>query len=97
MLNNFLSKVKNRFSKSNGSSYDSVVPADQIEKRQQEMRDQERIRAEEEYRNEHPDQIMQEKLESFENKTNKLKKKLNIAIITVFGLIIIVFLILFFI
>lgn len=97
MLNNFFSKVKNVFTKSDESHYDSVVPADQVEKRQQEIRDQERIRAEEEYRREHPDQIIQEKLESFENKTNKLKKKLNIAIITVFGLIIIVFLILFFI
>lgn len=97
MLNNLFSKIKDRFSNSNKSEYDSVVPADQIEKRQQEIRDQERMRAEEEYRREHPDQIMQEKLESFENKTNKLKKKLNIAIITVFGLIIIVFLILFFI
>ena len=97
MQSNFLSKVKNFFSKSEEPNYDSVVPADQVEKRQQEIRDQERQRAEEEYPQTHPDQIMQEKMESFENKTNKLKKKLNIAIITVFGLIVIVFLILFFI
>ncbi|MFD1418741.1 hypothetical protein [Companilactobacillus keshanensis] len=97
MLNNLLSKVKGVFSKSDKSKYDSVVPADQVEKRQQELRDRERQRVEEDYRQTHPDQIMQEKMESFENKTNKLKKKLNIAIITVFGLIVIVFLILFFI
>ncbi|WP_334328867.1 hypothetical protein [Companilactobacillus sp. HBUAS59699] len=74
----------------------SVVSADEVEKRQRELRDQERKRVEEEYRKEHPDQIEQEKMISFENKTNRLKKRLNIAIITVFGLIVIVFLVLFF-
>ncbi|HIY91360.1 MAG TPA: hypothetical protein H9820_00265 [Candidatus Companilactobacillus pullicola] len=61
------------------------------------MRMQERRRAEQEYAKQHPEQIIEEKMQSFENKTNSLKKKLNIAIITVFGLIILVFLILFFI
>ncbi|WP_246005654.1 hypothetical protein [Companilactobacillus insicii] len=74
----------------------SVVSADEVEKRQRELRDQERKRVELEYKREHPDQIKQEKMISFENKTNRLKKRLNIAIITVFGLIVIVFLILFF-
>lgn len=77
-------------------SNSSVVSADEVEKRQRELRDQERKRVEAEYRREHPDQIEQEKMISFENKTNRLKKRLNIAIITVFGLIVIVFLVLFF-
>ncbi|WP_125589553.1 hypothetical protein [Companilactobacillus jidongensis] len=80
--------------KDNSSS--SVVSADEVEKKQRELRDQERKRVEEEYREEHPDQIEQEKMVSFENKTNRLKKRLNIAIITVFGLVVIVFLVLFF-
>lgn len=71
----------------------SVVRADEVEQHQARLRKQ----AEEEYAQQHPEQIIQENLESFENKTNKLKKKLNIAIITVFGLIVLVFLILFFI
>lgn len=75
----------------------TVVRADQVEAQQQKIREQERQRAEKEYQQQHPEQIIQENLESFENKTNKLKKKLNIAIITVFGLIVLVFLILFFI
>jgi len=75
----------------------SVVRADQVAARQQEMREQERQQAEDEYTREHPDQVLEEKLEYFDYKTNKLKKKLNIAIITVFGLIVLVFLILFFI
>lgn len=75
----------------------TVVRADQVEAQQQKIREQERLRAEQEYQQQHPEQIIQENLQSFENKTNKLKKKLNIAIITVFGLIVLVFLILFFI
>ncbi|PMD69113.1 hypothetical protein [Companilactobacillus nuruki] len=75
----------------------TVVRADQIEQQQQRIREQERLRAEEEYKQQHPEQIIQENLQSFENKTNKLKKKLNIAIITVFGLVVLVFLILFYI
>lgn len=72
----------------------SVVRADQVEKKQAEMRLQERRRAEQEYAQQHPEQIIEENMQSFENKTNQLKKKLNIAIITVFGLIVLVFLIL---
>ncbi|MFC6176033.1 hypothetical protein ACFQAV_04245 [Companilactobacillus huachuanensis] len=75
----------------------TVVRADQVEAQQQKIREQERRRAEEEYKQQHPEQIIQENLSTFEDKTNKLKKKLNIAIITVFGLIVLVFLILFFI
>ncbi|APU71598.1 hypothetical protein LCR01_08670 [Companilactobacillus crustorum] len=75
----------------------TVVRADQIEEQQRKIREQERQRAESEYQQEHPEQIIQENLQSFENKTNKLKKKLNIAIITIFGLIVLVFLILFYI
>lgn len=75
----------------------TVVRADQVEAQQQKIREQERRRAEEEYKQQHPEQIIQENLSSFEDKTNKLKKKLNIAIITVFGLIVLIFLILFFI
>ncbi|MCV3763840.1 hypothetical protein OF389_13065 [Companilactobacillus farciminis] len=75
----------------------TVVRADQVEAQQQKIRQQERQRAEKEYQQQHPEQTIQENLEVFEYKTNKLKKKLNIAIITVFGLIILVFLILFFI
>ncbi|WP_225426567.1 hypothetical protein [Companilactobacillus hulinensis] len=74
----------------------SVVSVDEVEKKQKELRDQERKRVEEEYKRQHPDQIEEEKLISFEHKTNRLKKRLNIAIITVFGLIVIVFLVLFF-
>ncbi|AKP68370.1 hypothetical protein ABM34_01890 [Companilactobacillus ginsenosidimutans] len=68
-----------------------------LQKQQAAMANQKRQEVEREYREQHPDQIKQENELSFEHKTNKLKKKLNIAIITVFGLIIIVFLILFFI
>ncbi|MBL3530308.1 hypothetical protein JMJ99_02920 [Companilactobacillus zhachilii] len=75
----------------------TVVRADQVEAQQQKIREQERRRAEEEYRQQHPEQVIQENLSFFDEKTNKLKKKLNIAIITVFGLIVLVFLILFFI
>ena len=75
----------------------TVVRADQVEQQQEKMRMQERRRAEQEYAKQHPEQIIEEKMQSFDNKTNRLKKKLNIAIITVFGLIILVFLILFFI
>lgn len=75
----------------------TVVRADQVEAQQQRIRQQERQRAEKEYQQQHPEQTIQENLEVFEYKTNKLKKKLNIAIITVFGLIVLVFLILFFI
>ncbi|APX73411.1 hypothetical protein BTM29_10985 [Companilactobacillus allii] len=69
---------------------------DKVEQRQKELRDQERKRVEEQYREQHPDQIEEEKIASFEYKTNRLKKRLNIAIITIFGLIVIVFLVLFF-
>lgn len=75
----------------------SVMTEEELQRRQRAMADQKRREVEQEYQQEHPDQIREEKELSFENKTNKLKKKLNIAIITVFGLIIIVFLILFFI
>ncbi|QFR70695.1 hypothetical protein LP238_11000 [Companilactobacillus paralimentarius] len=75
----------------------TVVRADQVEQQQEKLRMQERRRAEQEYAKQHPEQIIEEKMQSFDNKTNRLKKKLNIAIITVFGLIILVFLILFFI
>lgn len=75
----------------------TVVRADQVEQQQEKLRMQERRRAEQEYAKQHPEQIIEEKIQSFDNKANRLKKKLNIAIITVFGLIILVFLILFFI
>ncbi len=75
----------------------SVVRADQVEKQQEQMRMQERRRVEQEYAQEHPEQIIEENMQAFDYKTNKLKKKLNIAIITIFGLIVLVFLILFFI
>jgi len=75
----------------------SVVRADQVEAQQEKMRMQERRRVEQEYADAHPEQILKENLDSFDDKTNKLKKKLNIAIITIFGLIILVLLILFFI
>ncbi|MQS74937.1 hypothetical protein [Companilactobacillus halodurans] len=93
------SKIKNFYNskvkKSNQPQ--AVVRADQVEAQQQRIREQERQRSENEYRQEHPEQTIQENIQSFEIKTNRLKKKLNIAIITVFGLIILVFLILFFI
>ncbi|KRK80694.1 hypothetical protein [Companilactobacillus nodensis] len=97
LWNKFKDVLVDTFSggKKTGSS-GSVVSADEVEKKQRELRDKERKRVEEEYRREHPDQIEQEKMTSFENKTNRLKKHLNIAIITVFGLIVIVFLVLFF-
>jgi len=75
----------------------SVVRADQVEKQQEQMRMQERRRVEQEYAQEHPEQIIEENMQAFDYKTKKLKKKLNIAIITIFGLIVLVFLILFFI
>ncbi|KRK99256.1 hypothetical protein [Companilactobacillus futsaii] len=75
----------------------TVVRADQVEAQQQRIKEQERQRAEKQYQQQHPEQTIQENMELFEYKTNKLKKKLNIAIITVFGLIVLVFLILFFI
>ena len=75
----------------------TVVRADQVEAQQQKIREQERLRSEEEYKQQHPEQILQKNMEVFEEKTNRLKKKLNIAIITVFGLIVLVFLILFYI
>jgi len=75
----------------------TVVRADQVEAQQQRIREQAEQRSEQEYQEQHPEQIIEENLQSFENKTNKLKKKLNIAIITIFGLIVLVFLILFYI
>ncbi|WP_225423819.1 hypothetical protein [Companilactobacillus zhongbaensis] len=91
-------KLKNLINKSNGQDQDagsgSVITEEELQRRQAEQKRQE---VEKRYQEQHPDQIKEEKELSFENKTNKLKKKLNIAIITVFGLIIIVFLILFFI
>ncbi|GEO62834.1 hypothetical protein [Companilactobacillus nantensis] len=91
--NFYNSKVKS----SNKQQPQTVVRADQVEAQQQKIREQERRRAEEEYRQQHPEQVIQENLSVFDEKTNKLKKKLNIAIITIFGLIVLVFLILFFI
>lgn len=99
------SKLKELINKSNGSSEQpsqqtpnsSVMSEEDLQKQQQILANQKREQVEQQYREQHPDQIRQEKELSFEHKTNKLKKKLNIAIITVFGLIIIVFLILFFI
>lgn len=92
---------KNLFKSKNRSAEDSplnsVVSENDVQRQQEQINDQQRREVEERYRQQHPDQIKQEKELSFEHKTNKLKKKLNIAIITVFGLIIIVFLILFFI
>ncbi|WP_125769621.1 hypothetical protein [Companilactobacillus furfuricola] len=94
-------KLKHLINKSNGQASDpnpeagsSVITEEELQRRQAE---QKRLEVERQYQEEHPDQIKEEKELSFENKTNKLKKRLNIAIITVFGLIIIVFLILFFI
>lgn len=87
--------VNSKIKKSNHPQ--TVVRADQVEAQQQRIRQQERERAEKEYQQQHPEQTIQENLEVFEYKTNKLKKKLNIAMITVFGLIVLVFLILFFI
>lgn len=75
----------------------TVVRADQVEAQQQRIREQEQQRSEQEYQQQHPEQVIQENMEVFEEKTNKLKKKLNIAIITMVGLIILVFLILFYI
>lgn len=75
----------------------TVVRADQVEAQQQKIREQEQRRSEQEYQTQHPEQIIQENMRFFEDKTNKLKKKLNIAIITIFGLIVLVFLILFYI
>ncbi|KRO00228.1 hypothetical protein [Companilactobacillus kimchiensis] len=75
----------------------TVVRADQVEAQQQRIREQAQQRSEADYQQQHPEQIIEKNLQSFENKTNKLKKKLNIAIITIFGLIILVFLILFYI
>lgn len=96
------SRLKNLINKTNDANNDpqqtsSVMTEEELQRRQRAMADQKRREVEQEYQQEHPDQIREEKELSFENKTNKLKKKLNIAIITVFGLIIIVFLILFFI
>ncbi|MCH4008435.1 hypothetical protein [Companilactobacillus sp.] len=96
------SRLKNLINKTNDTNNDpqqtsSVMTEEELQRRQRAMADQKRREVEQEYQQEHPDQIREEKELSFENKTNKLKKKLNIAIITVFGLIIIVFLILFFI
>lgn len=96
------SRIKALINRSNGTdksgqSINSVVSEDDIKKQQAIIASQHRQQVEDEYRKQHPDQIREEKALSFEHKTNKLKKKLNIAIITVFGLIIIVFLILFFI
>lgn len=93
------SKIKDFYNskvKSSGQPQ-TVVRADQVEAQQQRIREQERQRAEEEYQQQHPEQNIRENLSSFDDKTNKLKKKLNIAIITIFGLIILVLLILFFI
>lgn len=93
-------KLKHKFGAHNKSTQEQpinpVVSENDIQQQQQAIANQQRQQVEAEYRREHPDQIRQEKELSFEHKTNKLKKKLNIAIITVFGLIIIVFLILFF-
>lgn len=75
----------------------TVVRADQVEAQQQRIREQEQQRSEQEYQQQHPEQIIQDNMRVFEEKTNRLKKKLNIAIITIFGLIILVFLILFYI
>lgn len=96
------SRLKNLINKTNDTNNNqqqtsSVMTEEELQRRQRAMADQKRREVEQEYQQEHPDQIREEKELSFENKTNKLKKKLNIAIITVFGLIIIVFLILFFI
>ncbi|MFH5810952.1 hypothetical protein [Companilactobacillus sp. FL22-1] len=95
------SKIKDFFNSKTKSSAakqpQTVVRADQIEQQQQRIREHEQQRAENEYQQQHPEVQLQENLEEFEVKTNKLKKKLNIAIITVFGLIILVFLILFYI
>lgn len=94
-------KIKQLINKSNGQGSNtdsgnsgSVITEEELQRRQAEQKRQE---VEQQYNEQHPDQIREEKELSFENKTNKLKKRLNIAIITVFGLIIIVFLILFFI
>ncbi|WP_334332653.1 hypothetical protein [Companilactobacillus sp. HBUAS59544] len=92
------SKIKDFYhSKIKKNQPQSVMRADQVEKQQQKYRQQQRKAAEKAYAQEHPEQILEEKTRVFEYKTNQLKKKLNIAIITVFGLIILVFLILFFI
>jgi hypothetical protein len=95
-------RLKNLVNRSNGQEttdqpLNPVVSEEDIQKQQAAIANQKRQQVEREYREQHPDQIREEKELSFEHKTNKLKKKLNIAIITVFGLIIIVFLILFFI
>lgn len=92
------SKIKDFYhSKVKKDQPQSVMRADQVEKQQLKYRQQQRKAAEDTYAQEHPEQILKEKMQDFEYKTNRLKKKLNIAITTVFGLIILVFLILFFI
>jgi len=75
----------------------TVVRADQVVQQQEKMRRQEQQRSNQEYNKQHPEQIAEEKMQVFDYKTNRLKKKLNIATITIFGLIVLVFLILFFI
>ncbi|MQS52271.1 hypothetical protein [Companilactobacillus mishanensis] len=96
------SKLRSRFNgnkfnkKNNAQSLNPVVSEEDIQKQQQAIANQERQRVEQEYRKQHPDQMKEEQKLSFDHKTNKLKKRLNIAIITVFGLIVLVFLILFF-
>lgn len=61
-----------------------------------EEQDRQRVEAEERYAREHPERIENNRRLVSREKKNKLKTRLNRAILVVFVLIIIVFLILFF-
>ncbi|WP_099974650.1 hypothetical protein [Lactobacillus terrae] len=98
-MNKFLDSFKNFFGFSDKETPTSgaAVPIDQLEKKQAEIRNTERLQAEREYSRKHPEVIKKEINEATEYKIKRLKNRLNIAIITVIGLLVLVVLILFYI